>query len=112
MAASQLRPGSGTGNAPPALARWISGVSILALSVGLGLAEPEFATDKMSDAELREFRNRMRSELQRLLGTAPREETPEGTAYRSSTAPSPTRRANPDSPLSADSMKRVSRLRD
>jgi hypothetical protein len=36
----------------------------------------------MSDAELREFRNRMRSELQRLLGTAPREETPEGTAYR------------------------------
>ena len=58
MAGSQRRSGSGTGNAPPALARWISGVSILALSVGLGLAEPEFATDKMSDAELREFRNR------------------------------------------------------
>ena len=81
-AASDRRSGSGTWNAHPALTRWISGVSILALSVGLGLAEPEFATDKMSDAELREFRNLMRSELQRLLGTAPREETPEGAAYR------------------------------
>jgi hypothetical protein len=62
--------------------KWISGVSILALSACLGLAEPEFATDKMSDDELRDYRNRMRAELQRLLGTAPREETPEGFAYR------------------------------
>jgi hypothetical protein len=36
----------------------------------------------MSDDELREYRNQMRAELQRLLGTAPHEATPEGTAYR------------------------------
>jgi hypothetical protein len=36
----------------------------------------------MSDDELREYRNRMRAQLQRLLETSPREETPEGFAYR------------------------------
>ena len=36
----------------------------------------------MSDNELRAFRNQMRNELQRLLETAPTEETEEGKAYR------------------------------
>jgi hypothetical protein len=62
--------------------KWLSPVSALAFSVCACLAEPEFATDKMSDAELVEFRNRMRAELQRLLKTAPSEESPEGKVYR------------------------------
>jgi len=62
--------------------KWLSGISALALSVCVSLAEPEFATDKMSDNELREFRNQMRAKLQRLLETAPREESSEGTVYR------------------------------
>jgi hypothetical protein len=62
-------------------ARRISGIFLVALSVCAGSAEPEFATDKMSDSELREYRNRMRAKLQRLLETAPREQTPEGIAY-------------------------------
>ena len=74
--------GSRNRSAPPALRKWLPGISILALSVCVGLAEPEFATDKMSDDELREYRNRMRAELQRLMGAVPHEETPEGTAYR------------------------------
>jgi hypothetical protein len=57
-------------------------VSLFLLWACAGLAEPEFATDKMSDAELREYRNRMRAELQRILETAPREQTPEGSVYR------------------------------
>jgi hypothetical protein len=69
-------------SAPPALRKWLPGISIFALSVCVGLAEPEFATNKMSDDELRDYRNRMRAELQRLMGVAPYEETPEGTAYR------------------------------
>lgn len=47
-----------------------------------GLAEPEFATDTMSDDELREFRNQMRTALQLLLETAPTEESVEGKVYR------------------------------
>ena len=61
--------------------RWLALICSLALSIYVASAEPEFATDKMSDAELREYRNRMRSELQRLLETVPREKTPNGTAY-------------------------------
>lgn len=62
--------------------RLLCGLSALALTVCAVRAEPQFATDSMSDSELRAFRNQMRSELQRLLGTAPTEETPEGKAYR------------------------------
>ncbi|HEY5778638.1 MAG TPA: hypothetical protein VIT00_07850 [Terrimicrobiaceae bacterium] len=62
--------------------KWLPSFSAIALSICAGLAEPEFATDKMSDAELREFRNQMRAELQRLLETAPTEESPEGKVYR------------------------------
>ncbi len=69
-------------SAPLALRKWLPGISILALSVCAGLAEPEFATDTMSDAELRTYRNQMRAELRRLLETAPHEETAGGTAYR------------------------------
>jgi hypothetical protein len=57
------------------------GVFIFPLYVSCS-AEPEFVTDRMSDAELRAYRNKMRTELQRLLETAPREQTPEGFAYR------------------------------
>src|SRR4029077_18476325 len=46
------------------------------------LGEPEFVTDKMTDDELREYRNQVRSELQRLSKTAASEETPQGTLYR------------------------------
>jgi hypothetical protein len=62
--------------------KWLSSVSALALTICAGLAEPEFATDKMSDDELRAFRNQMRRELQRLLETAPTEESAEGKVYR------------------------------
>jgi len=62
--------------------KWLSGIAAFALSVCVGLAEPEFATDKMSDDELREYRNQMRVELRRLLETAPSEETSEGAMYR------------------------------
>jgi hypothetical protein len=62
--------------------KWLSGVFALALSICPGLAEPEFATDKMTDHELREFRNQMRAELQRLMETAPTEESAEGKVYR------------------------------
>ncbi|HEY5813524.1 MAG TPA: hypothetical protein VIT23_12830, partial [Terrimicrobiaceae bacterium] len=62
--------------------KWLSSVSAFAFSACICLAEPEFATDKMSDPELVEFRNRMRAELQRLLETKPTEETPDGKAYR------------------------------
>ena len=63
------------------LARWLGPICSLVLSIYVASAEPEFATDKMSDTELREYRNRMRAELQRLLETGPRERTPYGTAY-------------------------------
>jgi hypothetical protein len=62
--------------------KWLPSFSAIALSICAGLAEPEFATDKMSDAELRDFRNQMRAELQRLLETAPTEESAEGKVYR------------------------------
>ena len=62
--------------------KWLPCLSAIALSICAGLAEPEFATDKMSDAELRDFRNQMRAELQRLLETAPTEESAEGKVYR------------------------------
>jgi hypothetical protein len=62
--------------------RWLCGLCILALTICAGAAEPQFATDSMSDNELRAFRNQMRSQLQRLLGTAPTEETAEGKAYQ------------------------------
>jgi hypothetical protein len=62
--------------------KWLPSFSAIALSICAGLAEPEFATDKMSDDELREFRNQMRAELQRLLETAPTEESAEGKVYR------------------------------
>jgi hypothetical protein len=61
---------------------WLCGLAFLALSLCVVTAEPQFATDSMSDSELRAFRNQMRSELQRLLETAPTEETAEGKAYR------------------------------
>jgi hypothetical protein len=62
--------------------RWLCGLALLALSIWVVAAEPQFATDSMSDNELRAFRDQMRSELQRLLETAPTEETAEGKAYR------------------------------
>jgi hypothetical protein len=62
--------------------KWFSRVTALALMVSTSLAEPEFATDKMSDDELRAFRNQMRAALQRLLETAPTEESTEGKLYR------------------------------
>ena len=62
--------------------RWLCGFSVLILTVCTVRAEPQFATDSMSDNELRAFRNQMRNELQRLLETAPTEETVEGKAYR------------------------------
>ena len=62
--------------------RWLCGLCVLGLTVSVTRAEPQFDTDAMSDHELRAFRNQMRSELQRLLETAPIEETPEGKAYR------------------------------
>jgi hypothetical protein len=62
--------------------RWLSGIGPVALTICAALAEPQFATDSMSDAELRAFRNQMRSALQRLLETAPTEESPEGKVYR------------------------------
>jgi hypothetical protein len=62
--------------------RWLCGLSVLFLTVSTVTAEPQFATDSMSDNELRAFRNQMRNELQRLLETAPTEETAEGKAYR------------------------------
>ena len=62
--------------------KWLPSLSAIALSICAGLAEPEFATDKMSDDELRAFRNQMRAELQRLLETAPTEESPDGKVYR------------------------------
>ncbi len=62
--------------------RWLCGLSLIALSVCAVRAEPQFATDAMSDDELRAFRNQMRKELQRLLETGPTEETAEGKAYR------------------------------
>jgi hypothetical protein len=66
----------------PVCMKWLSSVSALALTICGSLAEPEFATDKMSDDELRAFRNQMRRELQRLLETAPTEESAEGKVYR------------------------------
>ncbi|HEY5705199.1 MAG TPA: hypothetical protein VIS96_06470 [Terrimicrobiaceae bacterium] len=62
--------------------KWLFGITAFALSVCTVVAEPEFATDRMSDDELRKFRNQMRAELQRLFETAPSEETSEGTMYR------------------------------
>jgi hypothetical protein len=62
--------------------KWLSGIAAFALNVCVGLAEPEFATDKMSDDELRDYRNQMRVALRRLLETAPSEETSEGAMYR------------------------------
>jgi hypothetical protein len=62
--------------------KWLSGISAFALSICVGLAEPKFVTDKMSDDELREYRNQMRTELHRLLKTTPSEKTSEGTIYR------------------------------
>jgi hypothetical protein len=62
--------------------RCLCGLSVLFLTVCAVGAEPQFATDSMSDNELRAFRNQMRNELQRLLETAPTEETAEGKAYR------------------------------
>ena len=60
----------------------LCGLSVLVLTICAARAEPQFATDSMSDNELRAFRNQMRNELQRLLETAPSEETGEGKAYR------------------------------
>ena len=60
----------------------LSVASALALGICKVLGEPEFATDKMTDDELREYRNQVRSELQRLSKTATSEETPQGTLYR------------------------------
>jgi hypothetical protein len=75
--------------------RWRCGLCALGLTVCVIRAEPQFATDAMSDNELRAFRNQLRSELQRLLEAAPTEETPEGKAYRgSTTVRSTTRPAN------------------
>ena len=92
--------------------RWLALICSLALSIYVASAEPEFATDKMSDAELREYRNRMRSELQRLLETVPREKTPNGTAYLVYYCSSATiRRVSPDSPLNGVSTIRESRRR-
>src|SRR3977135_4493542 len=65
-----------------AFMKWFSRVCALGFSVCVCFAEPNFATDKMSDDELREFRNRMRRELQRLLETAPSEQSSEGKVYR------------------------------
>jgi hypothetical protein len=62
--------------------RWLCGLSVLILAICAVRAEPQFATDSMSDNELRAFRNQMRNELQRLLETGPTEETAEGKAYR------------------------------
>jgi hypothetical protein len=62
--------------------KWSFSISLLVLSFCAALAEPEFATDKMSDGELRQFRNQMRTALQRLLETDPTEDSSEGTIYR------------------------------
>jgi hypothetical protein len=62
--------------------RWLCGLCVIALTICAARAEPQFTTDAMSDAELRAFRNQMRNELQRLLETAPTEETAEGKAFR------------------------------
>ncbi len=62
--------------------KWFFSFSALALTICAGLAEPEFITDKMSDDEVRAFRDVMRAELQRLLETAPTEESAEGKVYR------------------------------
>ncbi len=59
---------------------WLSSIA-LALTICAAMAEPQFATDSMSDGELRTFRNEMRAALQRLLETAPTEESAEGKVY-------------------------------
>jgi hypothetical protein len=62
--------------------RWLGGLFVLALTICAVRAEPQFATDSMSDNELRAFRNQMRNELQHLLETAPTEGTADGKVYR------------------------------
>src|ERR1700752_904962 len=62
--------------------KWRSSFSALALTICAGLAEPEFITNKMTDEEVRAFRDLMRAELQRLLETKTMEESSEGKVYR------------------------------
>ncbi|CAN5289142.1 hypothetical protein BH23VER1_BH23VER1_35450 [soil metagenome] len=65
--------------------RWVVGLvaaGLMALAGAAGAPAPEFATDAMSDDELREFRNAKRKALARLLKTEPTVETSEGEAYQ------------------------------
>ena len=61
---------------------WLGSLFAFALTICAVSAEPQFATDSMSDSELRAFRNQMRNDLRRLLETAPTEVTADGKAYR------------------------------
>lgn len=52
------------------------------LLTGLAKAEPEFITDKMTDDELRAYRDSKVAELRKLAGTTSPKRTPDGKRYQ------------------------------